>query len=74
MTDLPSMEATLSKKYPLVVCGYALEEPHTICILCKEPHLFVLCPDPYCRICRDETGEIRIGWDDAEPGETHAVR
>jgi hypothetical protein len=23
-----------------------------------------LCPDPYCRICKDATGEIRDGLDD----------
>lgn len=20
---------------------------------------YMLCPDPYCRVCRDETGEVR---------------
>ena len=23
-----------------------------------------LCPDPYCRICKDESGEVRDGLDD----------
>ena len=33
---------------------------------CRRPrfvHSADVCPDPYCRICKDETGEVRHGWD-----------
>lgn len=26
-------------------------------------HGNIICPDPYCRVCKDETGEVRDGWD-----------
>lgn len=58
---------------PWVVCGH-YSDKHALNILCKNPHRFVLCPDPYCRICRDADGEIRTGWDDAETGDSHAIR
>jgi hypothetical protein len=31
----------------------------------------VICPDPYCRVCKDEDGEIRYGWDDQPYGDRH---
>lgn len=61
------------KDAPIVMCSY-LEGAHVMNVVCKDPHRFVLCPDPYCRVCRDQDGEIRDGWEDAEIGETHAVR